>query len=111
MSVLVTAKSDPGLAVPPSPMELTVDGMTCQGCVRSVTRVLNAIPGVEAVAVSLERGEAQVQYDPSRTGALAFRETLRGHGQFTLVILRGLPLGSADFFRDVLLARGHVLNL
>ena len=59
---------------------IQVSGMTCQGCVRSVTRVLNAIPGVEAVAVSLERGEAQVQYDPSRTGALAFRKAVEDAG-------------------------------
>ncbi|MCC7549532.1 MAG: heavy-metal-associated domain-containing protein [Burkholderiales bacterium] len=41
-------------------IRMEVGGMTCQGCVRSVTRVLESVPGVSAVAVSLERGEALV---------------------------------------------------
>jgi copper chaperone len=45
-----------------------------------VTRVLKAIPGVEAVAVSLERGEAEVQYDPARSGAPAFRKAVEDAG-------------------------------
>ncbi len=57
--------------------------MTCQGCVRSVTRVLTAIPGVEAVEVSLERGEAEVRYDPVRTGAPAFRKAVEDAGYAT----------------------------
>jgi len=40
---------------------LQVSGMTCQGCVRSVTRVLQDVAGVSAVEVSLERGEATVR--------------------------------------------------
>jgi copper chaperone len=59
---------------------IKVSGMTCEGCVRSVTRVLKAIPGVDAVAVSLERGEAEVRYDPARTGAPALREAIADAG-------------------------------
>jgi len=43
-----------------------VSGMTCQGCVASVTRVLKAVPGVSDVVVSLP-GSAKVAYDPMRT--------------------------------------------
>lgn len=46
---------------------IRVEGMTCNGCVASVTRVLKALPGVGFVDVSLERREAQVQFDPVRT--------------------------------------------
>jgi copper chaperone len=59
---------------------IKVSGMTCQGCVRSVTRVLKAIPGVEAVAVSLERGEAEVRYDPARTSVPTFRKAVEDAG-------------------------------
>jgi copper chaperone len=52
---------------------LQVNGMTCQGCVRSVTRVLEGVPGVAAVEVSLERGEALVRLDEG--GASASRLT------------------------------------
>jgi copper chaperone len=47
-------------------LRLQVTGMTCQGCVRSVKRVLEAVPGVRSAAVSLERGEAVVDFEPGR---------------------------------------------
>jgi copper chaperone len=40
---------------------LKIQGMTCGHCVMAVKEALAAVPGVEgAVAVSLEKGEAQV---------------------------------------------------
>lgn len=57
-----------------------VTGMTCQGCVRSVTRVLEAQPGVERVEVSLERGEAVLRFDPARAGVDRFRRVLEEAG-------------------------------
>jgi copper chaperone len=45
---------------------IKVDGMSCQGCVKNVTGVLCAIDGVAAAQVSLEAGEAAVQFDSSR---------------------------------------------
>jgi copper chaperone len=59
---------------------IKVSGMTCQGCVGSVTRVLQAVPGVEAVEVSLERGEAAVRYDPARTAVPALRKAVEDAG-------------------------------
>jgi len=59
---------------------IKVSGMTCQGCVRSVTRVLQTLPGVDAVEVSLERGEAAVKFDPARTGAPALRKAVEDAG-------------------------------
>lgn len=40
---------------------LKISGMTCGGCVKSVTRVLERVDGVEAVSVSLEGGIATVK--------------------------------------------------
>jgi copper chaperone CopZ len=57
-----------------------VAGMTCQGCVRSVTRVLSELPGVESVQVSLEKGEAAVRYDPSRADEAGFRKAVADAG-------------------------------
>jgi len=53
-------------------LTLKVGGMTCMGCVSSVTRVLKAVPGVSNVSVSLEQAQAQIDYDP----ALSKREDL-----------------------------------
>ena len=50
---------------------LKVEGMTCGGCVASVTRVLKAVPGVDDVAVTLKPGRAEVSFDPARTGVPA----------------------------------------
>jgi len=44
---------------------LKVTGMTCQGCVASVTRVLKAVPGVSEVTVELNPGTAKIAYDQS----------------------------------------------
>ncbi len=62
--------------------ELTigVGGMSCQGCVKSVTSALLALPGVEKVHVSLEAGEARIVYDPARVGEEAFRAAIEGAG-------------------------------
>lgn len=59
---------------------LHINGMTCSGCVGSVTRVLAALPGVEEVEVSLERKQAQVRHDPARVDSEAFRRAVEGAG-------------------------------
>jgi copper chaperone len=48
-------------------IELKVEGMDCEGCVKSVTRMLSGVPGVQSVDVSLAEARARVTYDPART--------------------------------------------
>jgi len=50
---------------------LSVTGMTCGGCVNSVTRVLTALPGVQNAVAPLTPGQARVTYDPARTDRAA----------------------------------------
>ena len=59
---------------------LNVQGMTCGGCVASVTRVLKAVPGVAEVAVTLQPGVANVTFDPARTQPMALRAAIEGAG-------------------------------
>lgn len=47
---------------------LGVSGMSCGGCVQSITRVLNALAGVKKADVSLEGGTATVTFDPDKVG-------------------------------------------
>ena len=61
-------------------VELKVEGMDCQGCVKSVTRMLSGVPGVEKVAVSLEQGRASVTYDPAKAGPAEFRRAVERAG-------------------------------
>ena len=57
-----------------------VDGMTCQGCVRSVAAALNGQAGVSAVDVSLEKAQAKVTFDPAATSPAALREAVEEAG-------------------------------
>jgi copper chaperone len=61
-------------------VKLTVSGMTCQGCVRSVKRVLEDIPGVVAADVSLEHGEARVDFDPTRASPMQLKAAVEEAG-------------------------------
>jgi copper chaperone len=45
---------------------LKVDGMSCGGCVKSVTGVLTALDGVAKAEVSLEQKQAVVEFDAAR---------------------------------------------
>ena len=45
---------------------LEITGMTCGGCVRSVTNVLKAQDGVAKAEVSLENKNAVVEFDPGK---------------------------------------------
>ncbi|RMG97852.1 MAG: mercury transporter MerT [Deltaproteobacteria bacterium] len=45
---------------------LSVENMTCQGCLHTVRTALEALPGVEGVEVRLSPPQAVVTYDPSR---------------------------------------------
>jgi copper chaperone CopZ len=47
-------------------VELKVEGMTCEGCARSVTRKLSGLDGVSSASVDLAAGKATVQRDDSR---------------------------------------------
>jgi len=59
---------------------MSVKGMSCGGCVASVTRVLKAVPGVSDVAVTLDPGAAKVTFDPAKTGAPALRTAIEDAG-------------------------------
>lgn len=57
-----------------------IAGMSCQGCVKSVTAVLAALPGVEHVAVSLPAATAEISHDPTRSSIADFRQAIEDAG-------------------------------
>ncbi len=59
---------------------IRVEGMHCQMCVASVTKALKATAGVEKVEVSLEKGEAVIQYDDQKVTEAKLREVINGTG-------------------------------
>jgi copper chaperone CopZ len=59
---------------------IIVTGMTCGGCVNSLTRALKAIAGVGDVNVSLATGETSVQYDEHLTSSEQLRLAVENAG-------------------------------
>ncbi|MBI5059355.1 MAG: heavy-metal-associated domain-containing protein [Nitrosomonadales bacterium] len=49
-------------------LQLDIHGMTCNGCVKNVTGVLQKVPGVTSVEVSLEQKRARIVYSPAQAG-------------------------------------------
>jgi copper chaperone len=61
-------------------VELKVEGMDCQGCVKSVTRMLSGVAGVQNVDVSLEEGRARVTYDPAKSNVGEMKRAIERAG-------------------------------
>ncbi len=59
---------------------IKVEGMSCGGCVRNVTGVLKALPGVTDAQVSLEDAQAKVAYDPAVVSEAQLRDAISGAG-------------------------------
>ncbi len=59
-------------------LHLTIEGMTCQHCVRAVDGRLRRTPGVEVGSVAI--GSADVQYDPARTNVDEIAEAIADEG-------------------------------
>ncbi len=62
---------------------IEVRGMTCMGCVASVSRVLRNVTGVFEVNVSLERAAAEVSFDPQRADEEKLKVAIRNAGYET----------------------------
>ena len=61
-------------------LTLNIGGMTCGGCVKSVTKVLEALNGVEKAEVSLENANAVITYDADKIEAAALIEAVEDAG-------------------------------
>jgi len=59
---------------------LHISGMTCMGCVSSVTRVLKATPGVTDAQVTLQPAQAVVHYDASQTQLAQLKQAVEDAG-------------------------------
>lgn len=57
--------------------KITVQGMTCQHCVRRVREGIAALTGVEKVDVSLEEEQARVAFDPAKVTVEEIITTIR----------------------------------
>jgi copper chaperone len=59
---------------------LNIKGMTCGGCVKSVSTVLQQLQGVASVTVSLEQNNATISYDPGKVKPAQFKSAIEDAG-------------------------------
>lgn len=59
---------------------IKVTGMTCGGCVNSVTRALNNVSGVQTVNVELSSGLVSVQYNETLTSSATIKAAIQAAG-------------------------------
>lgn len=46
---------------------LKVDGMSCEHCIKAITKAVGALPGVSGVSVDLAGKTVAVEYDPAQS--------------------------------------------
>ena len=68
-------------------IRVSIQGMSCENCVRHVREALSALDGVTGVEVSLEKGEAELQATADLSDAL-IKETLDEEGYDATAIAR-----------------------
>lgn len=59
---------------------LHISGMACDGCASSVTKALQALPGVIAVDVSHIEAKAEITYDPDQVKPEQFKSAVETMG-------------------------------
>ena len=59
---------------------LNVEGMSCQMCVKHVTKAIADLKGVTEVKVSLETNTADVNFDPAVVGMADFKAAVAEAG-------------------------------
>ncbi len=59
---------------------IKIEGMTCNGCVSSVSTALKNVDGVSKVNVSLKKGIADVEFDAQKTSIKKLETTIASLG-------------------------------
>ena len=59
---------------------LNVNGMSCQMCVKHVTKALQNVNGVTEVVISLDPGTVTVTYNPELAGLEGFKSAVADAG-------------------------------
>lgn len=59
---------------------LNIDGMTCGGCVKSISNAFNQVTGVSQANVNLEQKNAIISFDDTQTNESALKEAIEDAG-------------------------------
>ena len=63
-----------------APVSMSIQGMDCGGCAKTVEKALNGLPGLSDVKVSVGREQATFLHDPSLTPAADIQEIVKKLG-------------------------------
>lgn len=61
-------------------LTLTIEGMTCQGCVKSVQNAISDLNGVQNVTVDLATKQAVIDYDDTVLDKTQITQTIEDAG-------------------------------
>ncbi len=59
---------------------LRVDGMSCSHCENTVTKAVEALPGIDSVDVSLSEKTVTVEFDPDKATVEMVTEAIEEQG-------------------------------
>jgi copper ion binding protein len=59
---------------------LKVDGMSCEHCVKAITKAAGALSGVKSVDVDLKAKTVTVEYDPGKTSLETIKLEIEDQG-------------------------------
>lgn len=59
---------------------LTIQGMHCDGCAKTIEALLSAEPGVKVATASYASGNAKVVFDPTKNDLVALAEAVERAG-------------------------------
>jgi copper chaperone CopZ len=74
--------------------DLGIEGMTCENCVKAVTRALKRVNGVKDVQIDLATARAAVTFDTTKTDMAAIHEAILGGGYRPTATLDQAPADS-----------------
>ncbi|MBU6460454.1 MAG: heavy-metal-associated domain-containing protein [Proteobacteria bacterium] len=57
-------------------VEFKITGMSCEGCVKSIERVLAHVEGVTGYRVLLAEGKAVIDYDPGKVAVARLKSAI-----------------------------------
>ena len=76
----MTALSERQATATVQPTHVTIEGMSCGGCVRHVTRAIEGLTGVVQVEVDLSRGRALVHHGDDWAGGAGLVAAIQDAG-------------------------------
>ena len=59
---------------------LAIEGMTCDNCVKTLTKAIKKVNGVKDVEVDRENARATVTFDTTKTDIAAIHESIERNG-------------------------------